>query len=133
MFKNSFFYISTYVIPLLMLLYIEFTNIRKLIISHMLPISIIGIIEVLLHNRTPIEKLLIIIGHLLFFVLVIFYKPNNYKLHPLIFTLTLCIPISIIINMPIWKYEITKVQMVILYTIIYICFLSIQDVFIDLI
>ena len=116
-----------------MLLYIEFTNIRKLIISHMLPISIIGIIEVLLHNRTPIEKLLIIIGHLLFFILVIFYKPNNYKLHPLIFTLTLCIPISIIINMPIWKYEITKVQMVILYTIIYICFLSIQDVFIDLI
>ena len=132
MFKNAFLYISTYVIPLLMFLYIEFTNIRKLIISHMLPISIIGIIEVLLQNRTPIEKLLIIIGHLLFFVLVIFYKPNNYKLHPLIFPLTLYIPISIIINMPIWKYEITKEQMVILYTIIYICFLSIQDVFIDL-
>ena len=131
MFKNSFLYISTYVIPLLMLLYIQFNNIRNLIILHMLPISIIGIIEVLLQKRTPIEKILIIIGHLLFFVLVIFYKPNNYKLHPLIFPLTLCIPISIIINMSIWKYEITKEHMVILYTIIYICFLSIQDVFID--
>ena len=132
MFKNAFLYISTYVIPLLMILYIQYSSIRNLIICHMLPISIIGIIEVLLQNRTPIEKLLIIIGHLLFFVLVIFYKPNNYKLHPLIFPLTLYIPISIIINMPIWKYEITKEQMVILYTIIYICFLSIQDVFIDL-
>jgi len=133
MFKNALLYISTYVIPLLMFLYIQFNNIRNLIILHMLPISIIGIIEVLLHKRTPIEKLLIIIGHLLFFVLTIFYKPNNYKLHPIILPLTLCIPIIIIINMPIWKYELTKEHIVILYTIIYICFISIQGIFIDLI
>ena len=72
MFKNAKLHVSTYVIPLLMVLYVLYKDLRKLIICHMLPISIIGIVEVLKKKRTIIEKVLITIGHLLFFIIVFF-------------------------------------------------------------
>tara|TARA_Y100000996_G_C22481725_1_gene626475 strand:- start:318 stop:725 length:408 start_codon:yes stop_codon:yes gene_type:complete len=123
MFKEAKLHVSTYVIPLLMVLYIQCKDIRKLIIYHMLPISIIGIVDVLKKKRTIIEKISVIIGHLLFFIVVFFYKPTNYKLPKIIYPITLLIAISIIINMPTWKYLITKKHMIILYSVIYSYFI----------
>ncbi len=131
MFKDSKLHVSTYIIPLLMVLYIQYDDFRKLIFSHMLPISVIGVVDALKKNRTILEKLFIIIGHLLFFIIVFFYKPNKYKLPKIIYPITLLIPITIIINMPIWKYLITKRQMIIIYSVIYICFLVIQNTLLD--
>ena len=131
MFENSKLYISTYVIPLLMVLYIQYKHVRKLIICHMIPISIIGIVEVLKKKRTIIEKISIIIGHLLFFIIVFFFKPTKYKLPRIIYPITLLIAIAIIINMPIWEYLITKKHMIIIYSVIYICFLAIQNTLLD--
>ncbi len=131
MFKNAKLHVSTYVIPLLMVLYVLYKDLRKLIICHMLPISIIGIVEVLKKKRTIIEKVLITIGHLLFFIIVFFYKPTKYKLPQIIYLITLLIAVTIIINMPIWKYLITKKHMIIIYSVIYICFLTIQNTLLD--
>ena len=131
MFEKSKLYVSTYVIPLLIVLYIQYNHLRKLIICHMLPISIIGIIEVLKKKRTIVEKISIIIGHLLFFIIVFFFKPTKYKLPQIIYPITLLIAIAIIINMPIWEYLITKKHMIIIYSVIYICFITIQNTLLD--
>ena len=131
MFKNAKLHISTYVIPLLMVLYVLYKDLRNLIICHMLPISIIGIVEVFKKKRTIMEKVLITIGHLLFFIIVFFYKPTKYKLPQIIYLITLLLAITIIINMPIWKYLIPKKHMIIIYSVIYICFLAIQNTLLD--
>lgn len=128
MLKEIFLYVSTYVIPLNMILYIYVANIRKLVISHMLPISIIGIIDIIIKKRfTIIQKLLVIIYHLLFFILLVVYKPNQYKIPELLYLVSLFIPIIVIYQLPFWKYEFSKKEMIITYCIIYITFLTIQS------
>ena len=126
--KEIFLYVSTYVIPLNMILYIYVANIRKLVISHMLPISIIGIIDIIIKKRfTIIQKILVIIYHLLFFILLLVYKPNQYKIPELLYLVSLFIPIIVIYQLPFWKYEFSKKEMIITYCIIYITFLTIQS------
>ena len=128
MLKEIFLYVSTYVIPLNMILYIYVANIRKLVISHMLPISIIGIIDIIIKKRfTIIQKILVIIYHLLFFILLLVYKPNQYKIPELLYLVSLFIPIIVIYQLPFWKYEFSKKEMIITYCIIYITFLTIQS------
>ena len=130
MLKEIFLYVSTYAIPLNMILYIYVANIRKLVISHMLPISIIGIIDIIIKKRfTIIQKILVIIYHLLFFILLVVYKPNQYKIPELLYLVSLFIPIIVIYQLPFWKYEFSKKEMIITYCIIYITFLTIQSKF----
>lgn len=128
MLKEIFLYVSTYAIPLNMILYIYVANIRKLVISHMLPISIIGIIDIIIKKRfTIIQKILVIIYHLLFFILLLVYKPNQYKIPELLYLISLFMTIIVIFQLPFWKYEFSKKEMIITYCIIYITFLTIQS------
>ena len=70
MFKDASKSISTYLIPVLCVLYIQFPILRNLIILHMIPISIIGVANAVIQERTPFEKIMIILGHLVFYLLL---------------------------------------------------------------
>ena len=54
MFKDASKSISTYLIPVLCVLYIQFPILRILIILHMIPISIIGVANAVIQERTPL-------------------------------------------------------------------------------
>ena len=120
MFKDASTSISTYIIPILCVLYVQFPSMRNLIIDHMVPISIIGIVNAALQDRTVIEKAIIICGHLIFYILIKNYKPGASNVSDTIKLVTLLLSISIILSIPTWTYELSRCQMVSMYSVIYL-------------
>lgn len=120
MFKHALKFISTYVIPALCVLYINFPNLRSLIIQHMIPISFIGITDAFFQERTVIEKLGVILGHMIFYPIMLNYKPNNVTPLLSVQLMTLLAVISIIATLPTWKYKISRAQVIVMYVTIYL-------------
>ena len=120
MFKHALKFISTYVIPALCVLYINFPNLRSLIIQHMIPISFIGITDTFFQERTIVEKLGVILGHMIFYPIMLNYKPNNVTPLLSVQLITLLAAISIIATLPTWKYKISRAQVIAMYVTIYL-------------
>ena len=123
MFKDAFKSISTYLIPVLCVLYIHFPILRNLIIQHMIPISIIGVANAIIQERTPFEKIMIILGHLVFYLLLVNYKPTTSDVNLSTKLVTLLISLLIISSVPIWTYELSREQTIVMYLVIYLTLL----------
>ena len=128
MFKDASTSISTYIIPLLCVLYIQYPILRNLIIDHMVPISIIGIVNAVLQKRTWFEKAIILCGHLIFFLLLKKYKPGAQNVGQTIKLATLLFSIAIILSIPIWTYELSRCQMVTMYSVVYLLAFKLKEI-----
>jgi hypothetical protein len=123
MFKDASKSISTYLIPVLCVLYIQFPILRNLIILHMIPISIIGVANAVIQERTPFEKIMIILGHLVFYLLLVNYKPTTSNVNLFAKLVTLLISLVLISSVPTWTYELSREQMIAMYLLIYLMLL----------
>jgi len=125
MFKDATKFISTFLIPILSAVYITIPLLRTLIIYHMIPISIIGIVDALFQARSISEKIIVIFGHLIFFLLIIKFKAGSSSVDLSIYLATLICALSIILWLPVWKYTISKEQMIIMYVVIYFAVIAV--------
>ena len=115
MFRDAFKSLSTYVIPLLCGLYVQFPKLRNIVLRHMIPISVIGIVNVTIQKRTPFEKTVILLGHLAPFLLSLVYKP----VPSADLFLTLFIALAFISFIPVWTYELSREQMMAMYVLFF--------------
>lgn len=125
MFKDATKFISTFLIPILCAVYITVPLLRTLIIYHMIPISIIGIVDAVFQARSIVEKVIVIFGHLIFFLLMIKFKAGCSILDLSIYIATLICALSIILWLPVWKYTLSKEQMIIMYVVIYFAVMTV--------
>ena len=125
MFKDATKFISTFVIPILCTVYITTPLLRTLIIYHMIPISIIGIVDAAFQARSIVEKIIVVIGHLIFFLLMIKFNAGSSSLDLSIYIATLICALSIILWLPVWKYTLSKEQMMIMYVVIYFAVMTV--------
>ena len=125
MFKDATKFISTFVIPIMCAVYITVPLLRTLIVYHMIPISIIGIVDAVFQARSIVEKVIVIFGHLIFFLLIIKFKAGSSSLDLSIYLATLIVALSIILWLPVWKYTLSKEQMIIMYVVIYFAVMTV--------
>ena len=115
--------ISTYAIPLLSILYLCIEKTRSFLKPHLIIIMLLGILDALHDNKTRIETILIILGHLVVIPLVLLEPPTN-KIHNKLLNILSVISVFTIINItPYWHYKLTRNQMFYLYVLLYITFL----------
>ena len=81
----------------------------------MIPISVIGIVNVTIQKRTPFEKTVILLGHLAPFLLSLVYKP----VPSADLFLTLFIALAFISFIPVWTYELSREQMMAMYVLFF--------------
>lgn len=115
MFQDASKSLSTYMIPLLCGLYVQFPKLRNIVLRHMVPISVIGIANVAMQKRTPFEKMVILLGHLAPFMLSLVYKPVP---SADLFS-TLFVALAFISFLPVWTYELSREQMIALYVLFF--------------
>ena len=89
----------------------------------MIPISIIGVSNAIIQERTPFEKIMIILGHLVFYLLLVNYKPTTSDVNLSTKLVTLLISLLIISSVPIWTYELSREQTIVMYLVIYLTLL----------
>ena len=129
-----FIFISSYVVPLGIILYLNFDNIAPMIMLHNIAIACIGGIDIYfrqLKNRQPQQQLELLgmpknitnaVCFLIHALLVaaIVYKPVDPLRIPIESHLLLILVPLIIYALPWWPYSITRNEMFLSYIVIYI-------------
>ena len=105
-------------IPLLGILYTYIPKIRGNLVPHLISIIIIGIYEIFLQMRTPLQTFLIVMGHLLILPLITTFKPLSKSYGIPVDILLLAIGLAIIKYVPVWEYKITREQLMYMYLLI---------------
>lgn len=124
LFKNTIFQLdfryelSYILVPLSILLYIYVPAMKPVLMYHMVCVSIIGTIDTLLKDNGIAMKIASIILHLL--LLFVLYDFNIYENNNLLSITLLIIANLIVIFLPYWPYELSKMDIVYLYNFIYI-------------
>ena len=132
---NSLFkFISTFAVPIGIVLYLEFKSIAPVIMLHNIIVGTIGGVDIYvrqLKNRQPVEQLVFLgmpsnITNMLCFLLhmlliaVIVYRPIDPLRIPTESHLLLLLVIIIIYGIPWWPYVITRTEMFFIYIFLYI-------------
>ena len=118
MFEKSHKYISTYMIPLLGILYASLPKLRGNLVPHLISIMIIGIYERFIQTGTSLQTLLVVLGHLSVLLLITTFRPLSKSYGIPVDILLLTIGLAIIKNVPVWKYKITREQLMYMYLLI---------------
>jgi hypothetical protein len=125
LFKNTIFQLdfryelSYILVPLSILLYVYIPAMKPVLMYHMVCAAIIGTIDTLLKDKNGIVmKIASIILHLL--LLLVLYDFNKYENNNLLSIALLIVANLIIIFLPYWPYELSKMDIVYLYNFIYI-------------
>ena len=121
-------YISTIIIPISLLIYIFYKNIRAYMEPHFYDIFIIGTLDVIYSNNFIIWKLFISFLHCLMIIILFIFKPISVK-NPLngIFILYV-IAIGIIAFHKNWPYVFTRIEFILLYSILLFIVLIIKTI-----
>jgi len=116
------FYLSTYLVPILTLLYIYFPFCRKMIFIHMILIFIIGNIETYYQPVTLISKIFGWLAHTILIITILYFKiPKEINKKIIIHSDIICILAPILIYLlPWWKYVLTRNNFFFLFVINYI-------------
>jgi hypothetical protein len=132
--KSLFNFISTFAVPIGILLYLEFKSIASTIMFHNIIIGTIGGIDIYvrqLKNRQPAEQLtflglpinitnaLCFLLHMLLIAAIV-YRPVDPLRVPMESHLLLILVGIIIFGIPWWPYVITRTEMFFIYVSLYI-------------
>ena len=116
------FYLSTYLIPILTLLYIYFPFCREILFIHMIIIFIIGNIETYYQPVTFNSKIFGWLSHTILIITILYFnnpKEINKKTINYSDIIWILAPILIYL-LPWWKYVLTRNNFFFLYVINYI-------------
>lgn len=105
-------------IPLLGILYASLPKLRGNLVPHLVSIMIIGIYERLIQTGTSLQTLLVVLGHLSVLLLITTFRPLSKSYGIPIDILLLTVGLAIIKNVPVWKYKITREQLMYMYLLI---------------
>ena len=108
--------ISTYAIPLLSILYLCIEKTRALLKPHLITIMILGILDAMYDYKTSLEKILIILGHLVIIPLLLIEPPDEKSQLNILSILGVFVIINIT---PYWHYKLTRNQMFYMYALLY--------------
>jgi hypothetical protein len=121
-FKLSFEYeLSYFLVPFTIILYYLYTDLRSILMYHMVCIGIVGSIGTLHPSRLIENGIAITILSVFFHIilLVVLYEFKLYGTPNPISILLLIIANIIIVAMPYCPYKLSKKQIIILYNLIY--------------
>ena len=104
-------------IPLLGILYASLPKLRGNLVPHLVSIMIIGIYERFIQTGTSLQTLLVVLGHLSVLLLITRFRPLSKSYGIPVDILLLTIGLAIIKNV-VWKYKITREQLMYMYLLI---------------
>ena len=104
------FYLSTYLVPILTLLYIYFPFCRKILLIHMIIIFLIGNIETYYQPVTLISKFFGWLAHTILIIVILYFNiPKEINKKTIIYSDIICILAPILIYLlPWWKYVLSR-------------------------
>lgn len=115
MFENSIYSLSTYLVPLLSVVYIQFKESRGYLKNHMIAMAMVGIANLILQRKSFLEKLIILLGHLILLPIVFSFDATQKLVLQ-----SLIVPLVLINTLPVWKYDLTRFQMSVVYIVFYL-------------
>lgn len=115
MFENSIYSLSTYLVPLLSIVYIQVKESRGYLKNHMIAIAMVGIANLILQKKGLWEKLLILMGHLIILPIVFSFDATQKLVLQ-----SIVVPLVLINTLPVWKYDLTRFQMSLFYIVFYL-------------
>ena len=104
------FYLSTYLVPILTLLYIYFPFCRKILLIHMIIIFLIGNIETYFQPVSLNSKIFGWLAHTILIIVILYYNiPKEINKKTIIYSDIICILAPILIYLlPWWKYVLSR-------------------------
>ena len=81
----------------------------------MIAMAMVGIANLILQRKNFQSKLIILVGHLIILPIVFGFDAN-----PKLILESLLVPMVLINTLPVWKYDLTRFQMSLLYIIFYL-------------
>ena len=114
--NNLIPYISTYLVPIIALIYYFFKSTRAYFIPQFIAIYIVGVTDSLTKYKTWTKPLSAIIGHSPLLIFPLIWKPTPVPYLLLGVGILYIIGVSVLIGIPIWHYRLTRKQFIKIYT-----------------
>ena len=132
--KNLYIFLSTFLIPIAIIVYLFFPSVRPVLLLHNLTVAFIGQVDLyfrFLKNRQPIEQVKILglptdissvlssLLHLLLLIIII-YRPIVPLEIPMYSHVLMGVVVLLVFGLPWWPYSITRMEMFLIYVVTYV-------------
>ena len=121
-------FISPYIIPIILILYIVIKNIRAYLVPHFIIIFIISNIDNIFNPNPLWWKITVFFTHGILILLLIMFKPINVKNKNIGIFLLYLIAMFVIYLFPKWVYIIPRHYFMIMYSILLLVYYIIDNV-----